>query len=46
MTWSSTLAPRSRSSGAVYSAMLWLSPFTDGTKIIDVGQTRASIWAS
>src|SRR4029079_2554603 len=46
MTWSNTLAPRARSSGAVYSAMLWLSPFTDGTKIIDVGQTLASIWAS
>ncbi len=43
---SSTLAPRSRSSVAVNSARLWLRPFADGTKIIAVGHTRASICAS
>ncbi|MEZ5297765.1 MAG: hypothetical protein R2697_16245 [Ilumatobacteraceae bacterium] len=39
-------APAATSAGWVSSAMLWLSPSIDGVKIIAVGQTRASIWAS
>ena len=42
----STLAPAVMSSGSVYSAMLCDSPLTLGVKIIAVGHTRASIWAS
>ena len=42
-TWRSTFAPAVMSAGAVYSAMLCDSPSTDGTKIIDVGQTRANL---
>ncbi len=42
-TCRSTLAPASTSSGAVYSAMLWLRPSTLGVKIMALGHTRASI---
>ncbi|MEN9823079.1 MAG: hypothetical protein RLZ04_1505 [Actinomycetota bacterium] len=45
-TCRSTSAPAVTSTGDVNSAMLCERPFTLGTKIIDVGQRRASIWAS
>ncbi len=43
---SSTSAPAARSSGLVYSSMLWLIPPTLGTKIMQAAQTAASICAS
>src|SRR5690606_37961432 len=43
---SSTPAPATMSSGAVYSSGLWLMPLTLGTKIMAVGQMRAIICAS
>lgn len=42
----STRAPAARSAGFAFSASLWETPFSHGTKIIAVGQTRAMYMAS
>ena len=42
IAWSSTFAPASRCSGRASSISLWLMPSLHGTKIIDVGATRAT----
>ncbi len=41
-----TRAPAARSPGAAFSASLWLMPFSQGTKIMPVGQTLNKFWAS
>src|SRR5215471_425660 len=39
--WSKTFAPASRCSGRASSISLWLMPSLHGTKIMEVGATRA-----
>src|SRR5688572_32935227 len=41
-----TRAPAARSAGLAFSASLWDTPFSHGTKIIPAGQTRAMYIAS